>query len=40
MASDAITVENLRQLLHTQTELREQAETTGRKAQRVWWGFS
>jgi hypothetical protein len=35
MAADDITIENLRQLLHIQTELREQAETRGRKAQRV-----
>lgn len=43
MAADtalaAITVENLRQLLHIQTELREQAETRGRKAQRVLVGL-
>ncbi|MEW6402837.1 MAG: hypothetical protein AB1649_13625 [Chloroflexota bacterium] len=38
-ASAAITVENLRQLLHIQTELREQAETRGRKAQRVLVGL-
>jgi hypothetical protein len=30
-ASAAITIENLRQLLHIQTELREQAETAGAK---------
>ena len=34
-ASAAITIENLRQLLHIQTELREQAETHWRKAQRI-----
>lgn len=39
MASDDITIENLRQLLHIQTELREQAETRGRKAQRVLVGL-
>ena len=39
MAADDITVENLRQLLHIQTELREQAETRGRKAQRVLVGL-
>jgi hypothetical protein len=43
MAADtalaAITLENLRQLLHIQTELREQAETRGRKAQRVLVGL-
>jgi len=43
MAADtalaAITVENLRQLLHIQTELREQAETRERKAQRVLVGL-
>jgi hypothetical protein len=39
MATDDITVENLRQLLHIQTELREQAETRGRKAQRVLVGL-
>ncbi|MDI6694261.1 MAG: hypothetical protein QME21_04385 [Anaerolineales bacterium] len=38
-ASTAITIENLRQLLHIQTELREQAETRGRKAQRVLVGL-
>ena len=38
-ASAAITIENLRQLLHIQTELREQAETRGRKAQRVLVGL-
>lgn len=39
MAADDITLENLRQLLHIQTELREQAETRGRKAQRVLVGL-
>lgn len=39
MAADDITIENLRQLLHIQTELREQAETRGRKAQRVLVGL-
>jgi multidrug efflux pump subunit AcrA (membrane-fusion protein) len=43
MAADtalaAITLENLRQLLHIQTELRERAETRGRKAQRVLVGL-
>jgi len=39
MAADDITLENLRQLLHIQTELREQAETRGRKAQRVMVGL-
>jgi hypothetical protein len=39
MAADDITVENLRQLLHIQTDLREQAETKGRKAQRVLVGL-
>lgn len=35
MATDEIIVDNLRQLLHIQTELREQAETRWRKAQRA-----
>ncbi len=39
MAADDVTVENLRQLLHIQTELREQAETRWRKAQRVLVGL-
>ena len=39
MAADDITIENLRQLLHIQTELREQAETRWRKAQRVLVGL-
>jgi len=39
MAADNITIENLRQLLHIQTELREQAETRWRKAQRVLVGL-
>jgi len=39
MAADDITLESLRQLLHIQTELREQAETKGRKAQRVLVGL-
>jgi multidrug efflux pump subunit AcrA (membrane-fusion protein) len=38
-ASAAITIENLRQLLHIQTELREQAETRWRKAQRILVGL-
>jgi predicted nuclease with TOPRIM domain len=39
MAADDITIENLRQLLHIQTELREQAETRWRKAQRILVGL-
>jgi|GEM_PF-2886877 len=39
MAADDITIENLRQLLHIQTELREQAESQWRKAQRVLVGL-
>lgn len=39
MAADDITLENLRQLLHIQTELREQAETKARKAQRALVGL-
>jgi hypothetical protein len=35
MAGEEITLDNLRQLLSIQTELREQAETHWRKAQRV-----
>lgn len=35
MAGEEITIENLRQLLSIQTDLREQAETRWRKAQRV-----
>ena len=35
MAADEITIDNLKQLLHIQTELREQAETRWRKAQRA-----
>jgi hypothetical protein len=38
-ANAAITIENLRQLLHIQTELREQAETRWRKAQRILVGL-
>jgi uncharacterized protein (UPF0335 family) len=38
-ASAAITIENLRQLLHIQTELREQAETRWRKGQRILVGL-
>lgn len=39
MAADDITIDNLRQLLHIQTELREQAETRWRKAQRILVGL-
>lgn len=39
MAADDITLENLRQLLHIQTELREQAETRARKAHRALVGL-
>ena len=35
MAAEVITVEHLRQLLHIQTELREQAETAWRRSQRA-----
>ena len=35
MAGEEITIDNLRQLLSIQTDLREQAETRWRKAQRV-----
>jgi hypothetical protein len=39
MAANDVTIENLRQLLHIQTELREQAETRWRKAQRLLVGL-
>jgi regulator of replication initiation timing len=39
MAANDVTIDNLRQLLHIQTELREQAETRWRKAQRLLVGL-